>query len=115
METSMIQASLLQELRTGHTLMMQCAATAERLLGHDLPAGLPASHVRAQEEAARMAGLFARLGAGYEQVALLRARLPGAAPVPSRAEAKLAPTAPKPKLHAAPGVDRGRLRNGNPS
>ena len=65
-----------------------------------------------------MAGLFARLGAGYEQVALLRARLPGAdldEPVPNPAEAKPTPTAPKPKLHAALGAARGRLKNGNPA
>jgi hypothetical protein len=104
-ENIMTKTALLQELRTGHALMMQCAAAAERLLGYDRPPESPAPHPRAQEEAARMAALFARLGEGYGRVALWRARLPAAAlaaAVPNPGEAKLAPTAPKPKLHAAP-------------
>jgi len=109
---------IIQDLRIAHDLMMQCAATAERLLGHDRPAGSPAPHRHAQKEAARMAGLFARLGEGYGRVALLQARLPAAvldAAVPNPAVAKPTPAAPKPKFHAAPGAIRGHLKNGNPS
>src|SRR4029453_1362937 len=87
------KTALLQELRTGHALMMQCAAAAERLLGYDRPPESPAPHPRAPEEAARMAALFARLGEGYGRVALWRARLPAAAlaaAVPNPGEAKLA-------------------------
>jgi hypothetical protein len=114
----MVQIAFMQELRTGHTLMMQCAATAERLLGYDQPAGSPAPHARAEEEAARMAGLFARLGEGYGRAALLQHRLSAAAldkAVPSSAPASPAPSASAPKLHAIPGAARGRLKNGNPS
>src|SRR5262245_45330918 len=114
----MTQTSLRQELRTGHSLMMQCAATAERLLGLHRPAGSAAPHLRAQQEAARMAGLFARLGDGFGRAVVLRARRPAAALEDSARHAAPggpAPSAPTPKLYAAPGAARGRLKNGNPS
>src|SRR5882724_9260000 len=68
-----------QQLRATHALMMQCAASAERLLGHDCPAGSPPPVERADLEAARMAGLFARLAEDFGQGALLSGRLPTAA------------------------------------
>jgi hypothetical protein len=108
----------MQDLRSAHALMTECAATAERLLGHNRPAGSPAPHQREQEEAVRMAGLFARLGDGFGRAALLQARLPAAAldeSVPPLATVRPVPSAPAPNLHAAPGAARGRLKNGNPS
>jgi len=108
----------MQDLRSAHALMTGCAATAERLLGHNRPAGSPAPHQREPEEAVRMAGLFARLGDGFGRAALLQARLPAAAldeSVPPLATVPPVPSAPAPKLHAAPGAARGRLKNGNPS
>jgi hypothetical protein len=53
---------LTEELRAAHALMMQCAASAERLLGRDRPAGSPPPVERADLEAARMAGLFDQAG-----------------------------------------------------
>jgi hypothetical protein len=118
MAQTAISSPFTQELRIGHALMMQCAATAERLLGYDRLAGSPAPHERAQEEAVRMAGLFARLRDGFGRAALLQARLPDTALdefAQSPAAAKPAPTPSASKLHAAPGAARGRLKNGNPS
>src|SRR5262245_33650469 len=115
MSPNSLAAPIIQDLRIAHDLMMQCAATAERLLGEGGPPGSPAPH---GQEAARMAGLFARLGEGCERVALLRARLPIVAlgeAMPTPAAAKPAALPPAPKLHAAPGAARGRLKNGNPS
>jgi len=108
---------LLAQLRSSHALMMECAATAERLLGYDRPAGSPPTHQRAQEEAARMAGLFARLGEYFGRGAVLESILTNAAPVsPANPPAVApAPSASAAKLHAAPGAPRGRLKNGNPS
>jgi len=107
-----------QELRSAHALMMQCAASAERLLGRDRPAGSPRPVERAELEAARMAGLFARLGESFGRGALLSGRLPAAA-VDTAAEGpaavESAASPPAPRLHAAPGTPRGRLKNGNPS
>jgi len=107
-----------QELRATHALMMQCAATAERLLGRDRPAGSPRPVERAELEAARMAGLFARLAESFGRGALLSDRLPAAA-VDTAAEGSAAvestASPPAPKLHAAPGAPRGRLKSGNPS
>jgi len=118
MDKAAISSPFVQELRTGHALMTECAATAERLLGRNRPAGSPAPHQREREEAVRMAGLFARLGDGFGRAALLQARFPAATldkAAPSPAAAKPTPSMPAPKLHAAPGAPRGRLKNGNPS
>jgi hypothetical protein len=113
-----ISSPFMQELCTGHALMMQCAAAAERLLDQSQPIGSPAPQARAREEAVRMGGLFARLGDGLGRAFLLRGRLPAAAldrGVPAPAAARPTPAAPAPRLHAAPGARRGRLKNGNPS
>ena len=109
---------LTEELRAGHALMMQCAASAERLLNRDRPAGSPPPIERADLEAARMAGLFARLGESFGRGALLSGRLPAAAAdtaAEGSAAVQSAASPPAPKLHAAPGAPRGRLKNGNPS
>lgn len=106
---------LIEDLRIAHDLMMQCAATTERLLGRDWPPGSPPPHFRAQEEAARMAGLFAGLGEGYERAVLRQARLPVVGALGEAASTSAAAPGPRPKLHAAPGARRGRLRNGNAS
>src|SRR4029450_7253543 len=73
-ENIMTQTALLQELRTGHALMMQCAAAAERLLAYDRPPRVGGAAPVSKEEAGGMAGLFVRLGEG------LRARRPVAGP-----------------------------------
>jgi len=114
-----VSSHFMQELRAGHALMMECAASAERLLDRDRPDGSPRPVERAELEAARMAGLFARLAETFGRGALLSGRLPAAAldaPAPHPAPViKPARSAPAPKLHAAPGTPRGRLKNGNPS
>jgi hypothetical protein len=111
------------ELLAGHVLMMQCGAAAVRLLERAEPAGATAPlDLRAGEEAMRMAGLSARLMQYHtEGVRLLRrlppaARAGSAAPAVQPASAVRAetPTALR-KLHADPGVRRGRLKNGNPA
>jgi hypothetical protein len=77
MDKAAISSPFVQELRMGHhALMTECAAAAERLLGHNRPAGSPAPRQREQEEAVRMAGLFARLGDGFGRAALLRPAFP---------------------------------------
>jgi len=107
-----IASPIVQELRTGHALMMQCAAAVERLLGPGRSVGSPAPLARAQEEAARMGGLFARLGDGFDRA--IRLGVTDAA-ASNPAATGPTPPAPAPKLHAAPGAARGRLKNGNPS
>src|SRR5262250_3553683 len=102
-----VSLNFMKELCASHALMMQCAASAERLLGRDLPAGSPPPAERAELEATRMAGLFARLAEGFGRGVLLSDRLPDAAATAAEGLAAVAvecPVSPPiPKLHADPG------------
>jgi hypothetical protein len=105
-----IPAPFLLELSSAHVLALQCGACASRFL--DRVAAAPAGpDQRAGLEAVRMAALACRLMEGVERVVpRLRGDLPAACdPAPAR------PAEPaRPKLHAAPGQRRGRLKNGTP-
>jgi hypothetical protein len=110
--------SFIQELVAGHVLAMQCGGRANAFL--DRAAAGPAGRdARSDHEAVRMGALFSRLVENVGRgLALTRAgRVPpvGADLRSARAELGSAPATSMPKLHAAPGASRGRLKNGNPS
>lgn len=121
---------LMQELSVCHELAMQCAVRADRLLDGAGPAD---ADQRAGLESVRMAVLAARLiegvGEGIERLRWLAVVGPTSAtdrvigsdasaatgrPAAVVRQPRSAATA-RPKLHAAPGQRRGRLKNGNPA
>jgi hypothetical protein len=113
-------SSLADELSSGHVLMMQCSASALRILDQVGTGATAQFDLRAGDEAIRMAGLSARLMRYHTTGVLLLRRLPlpaqpgASAPAPrptSGAKADAAPAVRK--LHADPGARRGRLKNGN--
>jgi hypothetical protein len=122
--------SFMQELVAGHVLAMQCGGRADAFLDR-AAAGPAGRHSRSDHEAVRMGALFSRLVENVGRgLALTRAgRVPpvaadlrlvlgpasGRTRGSARAELSSAPTISMPKLHAAPGASRGRLKNGNPS
>ncbi|MGE0119581.1 MAG: HGGxSTG domain-containing protein [Dongiaceae bacterium] len=110
------------ELAAGHALMMQCGASAVRILDLAKPADAASFDLRAGEEATRMAGLSSRLMRHTIPGFRLLGRLPAearAAALPPAGQAAVAPAAAAPaanrKFHAAPEARRGCLRNGNPA
>jgi hypothetical protein len=113
-----VATPLNQELVAVHALALECAARAGRFLDG---ATTPGPNERTSLEAVRMAGLAARLMEGVGQVVpRLRGLLAAGAPTTvcgdaekGRSSAPAASSAPK--LHAALGQPRGRLKNGNPS
>jgi len=118
MAASANSTPLKQELVAAHALALECAARAGRFLDG---VTVPGSNERTNLEAVRIAGLATRLMEGVGQVVpRLRGRLAAGAPTTVRGDAdKGQPAAPAassvPKLHAAHGQRRGRLKNGNPS
>ena len=122
MQNTTLSSTLALELASGHVLMMQCGASALRILDRLGSAGAAQLDVRAGDEAIRMAGLSARLMACHTTGVQLLHRLPPAArsasPAPAlqpaSGTAAEAPAAVR-KLHADPGARRGRLKNGNPA
>ena len=113
-----VTTPLMQELAAAHSLALQCAEHASRLLDS---AAAPGWNERAGREALRMGGLATRLMEGVGQlVPRLRGRLTlGPLEAVCAAVEAARPAAPATastsKLHAAPGTRRGRLKNGNPA
>ena len=109
--------AFMQELVAGHVLAMQCGARATVLL--DRAAATPGRRdARADQEAVRLGALFSRLTQNVRRgFALTQAgRVPLAGTAPRAARPDLESPAPAPaKLHAAPDLRRGRLKNGNPA
>ena len=119
-----VMALLPGEIALAHVLMMRTAGLANGLLDRAAVAPDNASEVKGSLAAAGLAGLSARLMQrfvdGSSALRLLRSQ--GVRPAD---DARAGPTAAAlpaalarpaaPKYHAAPGLARGRLRNGNPS
>ena len=117
--TSELIGTLPLEIAAAHVLAMKVAAAGDRLL--DRAAAAPSLELRtaAANVARGLGNHMARLMRGVSRGALLMQKLGGqgatpatVAPAPAPAP-RPAPTAPK--FHAAPGLARGRLANGNPS
>jgi hypothetical protein len=107
----------MQELVAGHVLAMQCGGRASAFL--DRAAGPAGRDARSDHEALRMGALFSRLvenvGRGMTLVQSGRVPTNVGADLRSAPADHRPPTVSTPKLHAAPDVRRGRLKNGNPS
>ncbi|MCI0429508.1 MAG: hypothetical protein L0210_03050, partial [Rhodospirillales bacterium] len=111
-----LASPLARELLSGHVLMMQCGASAVRLLERARPDGAAQLDLRAGDEAVRMAGLSARLMRHHTAGVQLLRRLPPAvraaslAPAVQPASSTRAETPTDVRnFHAAPGTPRGRL------
>jgi hypothetical protein len=122
MQNTALSSTLAHELAFGHVLMMQCGATALRILDKVGPVGAAQLDVRAGDEAIRMADLSARLMGCHTTGVQLLHRLPPVAcadPPPLARQPASGDTAGAlsaiRKLHAEPSLRRGQLRNGNPS
>ena len=122
MSANLLSSSLAQELLSGHVLMMQCGASALRILDRVSTGGTAQFDLRAGDEAIRMAGLSARLMRCHTTGVQLLHRLPptgqgGLSVLAVRAASSIGAEAPAAvrKLHADPGARRGRLKNGNPA
>ncbi|MEX1204214.1 MAG: HGGxSTG domain-containing protein, partial [Dongiaceae bacterium] len=111
------------EIALAHTLMMRTAGLANGLLDRAAAAPDDGSEMKGSLAAASLAGLSARLMQrfvdGAQALRVLRAQGVRPAADARAGEAIVNPPPPaRPaaaKYHAAPGLARGRLRNGNPS
>src|SRR5919108_4613781 len=83
MSATALSAALTQELLSGHTLMMQCGASALHILNRARTEGATGFDFRAGYEAVRMADLSARLMHHHTTGVRLLHRLPAGAPAPS--------------------------------
>ncbi len=100
-----------------HVAMMRAAGLANGLLDRSNTANDPDTRSKAGRAALGLANLSARMMHVFLDATVVLGRLdgqvvaPAFAPAPARDNA--APL--RPRLHAAPGLARGRLNNGNPS